>query len=117
MTFVFRKKIPFPRQKFLMTFFLVMDQVFQILRFFTVSNVVYDPFFTRKTTISEKNSLITPFFLLCSYFHVHPTTLLLKILGGGDGCMGLERKFLLSLRGNTKLCALTRRDREEVSLP
>ena len=27
-------------------------------------NVVYDPFFTRKTTISEKNSLTTPFFTL-----------------------------------------------------
>src|SRR6218665_1757940 len=39
----------------------------------------YDPFFTRKTTISEKNSLTTPF-LLCSYFRAHPTTLLLKIL-------------------------------------
>src|SRR6218665_806253 len=42
--------------------FLVIDQVFQILRFFPVLNVVYDPFFTRKTTISEKNSLIRPFF-------------------------------------------------------
>src|SRR6218665_2288159 len=31
----------------------------------------YDPFLTRKTP-----------FLLCSYFHAHPTTLLLKILGG-----------------------------------
>ena len=36
----------------------------QILRIFTVLNVVYDPFFTRKTTISEKNSLTTPFFTL-----------------------------------------------------
>src|SRR6218665_3463965 len=26
-------------------------------------------------------------FLLCAYFHAHPTTLLLKILGG-DQCMG-----------------------------
>src|SRR6218665_1293849 len=41
--------------------FLVIDQVFlifpfffQILRICTVLNVVYDPFFTRKTTISEK---------------------------------------------------------------
>jgi len=42
--------------------FLVVDHVFQILRFFTVLNVVYDPFFTRKTTISEKHALITPFF-------------------------------------------------------
>jgi len=47
---------------------------FQIFRIFTVFNVVYDPFFTRKTTISEKNSSITSFFILL-------TTLLLKILG------------------------------------
>src|SRR6218665_850463 len=32
--------------------------------------------------ISEENSFMTPF-LLCSYFRAHPTTLLLKILGGG----------------------------------
>jgi len=38
-------------------------------------NVVYGPFLTTKTP-----------FLLCSYFHAHPTTLLLKILG--DQCMG-----------------------------
>src|SRR6218665_567060 len=42
--------------------FLIIDQVFQILRFFPVLNVVYDPFFTRKIPISEKNSLIRPFF-------------------------------------------------------
>src|SRR6218665_4050440 len=53
----------FPKN-FFMTFYLVIDQVFRILRFFTVLDVVYDPFFTRKTTISEKNSLIRPFFTL-----------------------------------------------------
>ena len=37
---------------------------------FTILNVVYDHFLTRKTP-----------FLLCSYFRAHPTTLLLKILG------------------------------------
>src|SRR6218665_77017 len=42
--------------------FLVIDQVFQISRIFTVLNVVYDPFFTRKTTISQKNSFIRPIF-------------------------------------------------------
>src|SRR6218665_3764901 len=36
---------------------------------------------SQKTTISEKNSFMT-LFLLCSYFCAHPTTLLLKILGG-----------------------------------
>src|SRR6218665_389597 len=51
--------------------FLVIDQVFQIfpfvfqiLRIFTLLNVVYDPFFTRKSAISENNSLTTPFFTL-----------------------------------------------------
>src|SRR6218665_3040574 len=82
MTF-FRKKFPFSRPKFLMTFILVIDQVFLIFRIFTVLNVVYDPFFTRKTTISEKNFLMTPFLKLCSYFRAHPTTLLLKNIGGG----------------------------------
>src|SRR6218665_1565531 len=43
------------------TFFSVIDQVFLIFRIFTVLNVVYD---RRKTTISEKNSLMTPFFTL-----------------------------------------------------
>src|SRR6218665_433060 len=49
--------------------FLVIDQLFlispfsfQIVRVFTVLNVVYDPFFTRKTTASEKNSLTRHFF-------------------------------------------------------
>src|SRR6218665_2711992 len=44
-------------------------------------NVVYDPFLRKTSTVSEKNSFITPF-LLCSYFRADPTTLLLKILGG-----------------------------------
>src|SRR6218665_2925048 len=48
----------------------------QISRIFTMLNVVYNPFLTRKT----------PFLKLCSNFREHPTTLLLKILGGG--CMG-----------------------------
>src|SRR6218665_2208837 len=49
--------------------FLVIDLVFrifpffsQIFRIFTMLNVVYDPLLTRKTTISEKNSFVTPFF-------------------------------------------------------
>src|SRR6218665_4000326 len=47
---------------------------------FTVFNVVYVPFFTRTTSISEKNSFMT-LLLLCPYFRTHSTTLLLKILG------------------------------------
>src|SRR6218665_2927958 len=61
-----------------MTFFLVIDLVLRIFPFFshifrmiTVLNVVYDHFLTRKTQFS-----------LCSCFHAHRTTLLLKILGG-----------------------------------
>src|SRR6218665_2726191 len=60
-----------------LNFFLVIDQVFKILRFFTLLNVIYDLFFARKNTISEKNSLMTPLLLLCSYFRAHLTTLLL----------------------------------------
>src|SRR6218665_1644033 len=60
MTFC-RKKCPFSRQKFLMTFLKSSTRFYQILRCFTVLNILYDPF-TRKTTISEKNSLITQFF-------------------------------------------------------
>src|SRR6218665_1232041 len=74
------------------TRFLVIDQVFLILCIFTVSTVVYDPFFTRKSTISEKNSL-TPIFLLCSSFHAHPTTLILKILGGTNAWAVPHLKF------------------------
>src|SRR6218665_2348922 len=66
-----------------MTFFLVIGLVLRIFpffshifRMFTVLNVVY-------MTISsqEKHN-----FSLCSCFHAHLTTLLLKILG--DQCMG-----------------------------
>jgi len=75
-----------------MTLFLVIEQVFRIFPFFPqifrivcyVFNVVYDPFLTRTIAIiSEKYSFMTPF-LLCSYFRAHPTTLLLKNIGGTD---------------------------------
>ena len=58
--------------------FLVIDQVFQILRFFTVLNVVYHPFFLHhKDHYFRKEFLDKTIFLLCSYFRAHPTTLLL----------------------------------------
>src|SRR6218665_1091561 len=47
------------------------------------SNVVSDPFFTRKTPISENNSLMTPF-LLCSCFRTHPTNTTSQNIGGTD---------------------------------
>src|SRR6218665_2377038 len=58
----FRKKISIFTPKIYDDFLFSHRPGFQILRFFTVLNVVYDPFFTRKTTISEKNSLIRPCF-------------------------------------------------------
>src|SRR6218665_332866 len=80
---VFSGKISIFRVKISDDLFLVIDLVWgifpffsQIFRIFTVLNVVYDPFLTRKTP-----------FLLCSYFHAHPTTLLLKKYWG-DPCMG-----------------------------
>src|SRR6218665_525630 len=67
----FEKNYHFRVLKFSWPFFVGIDQVFlifpfffQILRIFTVLNVVYHPFLTRTTTISEKNSLTTPFFTL-----------------------------------------------------
>src|SRR6218665_1724591 len=48
MTF-FRKKCQFFTPKISDDLFLVIDQVFQILRDFTVLNSVYDPFFLDKT--------------------------------------------------------------------
>src|SRR6218665_548165 len=66
--------------------FLIFPFFFQILRIFTVLNVVYDPFFTRKTTISEKNSLTTPFFILFVLSRPSDNTTSQNI--GGDGCMG-----------------------------
>src|SRR6218665_1569898 len=66
-----------------MTFFLVIDLVLRIFSFyshifrmFTMLNVVM-------TISSQENH----HFSLCSYFHAHPTTLLLKIILG-DQCIG-----------------------------
>src|SRR6218665_1763231 len=72
--------------------FLVIDQVFsdflflfQILRIFTLLNVVYDHFFTRKSTISEKNSLTTPLFYSVRTFARIRQHYFSKYW---DGCMG-----------------------------
>src|SRR6218665_31163 len=37
-------------------------RIFPIFHIFAACNVVYDPFFTRKTPISKNNSFTTPFF-------------------------------------------------------
>src|SRR6218665_366856 len=75
-----------------MTFFLVIDQVFrifpffsQIFRVFTRLNVVYDPFLTRKTTISEKNSFMTPFYFVRPFVRTPQHS---SSKYWGDGCMG-----------------------------
>ena len=66
----FLKKFPFSRPKFLITFFSHWPGFsdFPILSFsrfsvsLTIFNVVYDLFLTKTTTISEKNSFMTPLF-------------------------------------------------------
>src|SRR6218665_1145769 len=88
---IFRNNFLFSRPKVLMIFVLVIDQVFlifsfffQILRIFTLLNVVNDPFFTRKTIISEKNSLTTPFFYSLRTFARIRQHYFSKYLGGTD---------------------------------
>src|SRR6218665_280401 len=86
MTF-FRKKSPFSHPKFLMTFFLflVINQVFRIFPYLYSVNIICDPFFTRKTPISENNSFTTLFYSVCAFAHIrqHYFSKL-----WGDGCMG-----------------------------
>src|SRR6218665_1262750 len=89
MTF-FSEKFPFSRPKILMTFFshrpgfsdfpfLFPDSPY----LYCVKCRIHDPFFTRKNTISKKNSLTTPFlYSVRTFARIRPTTLLLKILGG-----------------------------------
>src|SRR6218665_853998 len=74
--------------------FCFIDQVFQILRFFTLLNVVYNPFFTRKTTISEKNSLIRPFFYSVRTFACIRQHYFSKYLGGTNAWAIPHLKFL-----------------------
>ena len=68
---------------------------FRIFHVSTVCNVIYHPFFTRKTPISEKNSFMTPF-LLCLCFRAHPTNTTsqnTEILG--NGCMDRSQPQIL----------------------
>ena len=65
--------------------FLVIDQDFrifpffsQIFRIFTMLNIVYDPYMTlssQEKPLFHKRISLRHFFLLCSYFRAHPTTL------------------------------------------
>src|SRR6218665_1087821 len=71
--------------------FLVIDQVFRIFTKFSVSLLCYmsytcmtsiRPVPLKKNHYFPKEILYITLFLLCSCFRLHPTTLLLKILGG-----------------------------------
>ena len=74
---VFSEKISIFAAKISDDLFLVIDQVFSNFRIFILLDVVlHDPSYI---TLSSQEK---PFFLLFSYFRAHPTTLLLKILGG-----------------------------------
>src|SRR6218665_204146 len=70
---IFRVKMTFFSHRPAFTIFPFFSQIFRI---FTMLNVVYDPFLTRKTP-----------FLLYSYFHTHSTTLYFSKYWG-DQCMG-----------------------------
>src|SRR6218665_578889 len=70
-------------------------------------------FLTRKTSASDKISIVTPF-LLSSYFHTHRITLLLQILGGRmhgpsltSSFLGNVPQFTLSLRPWVLCCLVT----------
>src|SRR6218665_3375271 len=89
----FRNKISVFTPKISEDLFLVIDHDFRIFpiflkisHIFAASNVVYDPFFTRKTLISEDNSLMTPFFTLFMLSHASDKHYFSKYWG--DGCMG-----------------------------
>ena len=80
----FRKKFAFSRTKFLMTSFSPFFS--QIFRIFTTL-MWYMTLSSQEKPLIRKIIPLWHTFLLCSYFRAHPTTLLLKILGG-DGRMG-----------------------------
>src|SRR6218665_3430554 len=94
---VFSGKISIFTPKIHDDLFLVIDQVFKILRFITVLNVVHDPFFTRKTTISENNSLIRPFFTLFVLPRASDNTTFLNI-GGTNAWAVPHLKFFFEDR-------------------
>src|SRR6218665_2997614 len=84
---IFSGKFPFFTSKISDDFFsLVIDQVFLIFRIFTVLNVVYHPLFTRKSTMSEKNSFMTHFLYSFRTFARIRQHYFSKYWG--DGCMG-----------------------------
>src|SRR6218665_790685 len=81
---IFREKNSIFTTKISDDLFLVIDHDFRIFptfNIFAACDVVFDPFFTRKSLISEYNSFTTPF-LLCSCFRAHPTNATSQNIGG-----------------------------------
>jgi len=98
MTF-FCKKISFQRLKFLMTAFSQRPYFLMILPLFTVFNLIYNiygSFLYEKPLFRKKvqKFLHDTFLKLSSYFHTHPITLLLEILGGRMHGPSSHLKFL-----------------------
>src|SRR6218665_955212 len=74
--------------------FLVIDhdfRIFPIFHIFAACNVVFDPFFARKTPISEYNSFTTPFFTL--FVLSRPSDKHYFSKYRGNGCMGHLKFF------------------------
>src|SRR6218665_1359644 len=78
MTFCYKEKISIFTPTISDDCFLVIDHVF---RHFGFPYLLYDPFFTTKTPISENNSLMTPFYSVRAFARIRQT-LLLNLLGG-----------------------------------
>jgi len=65
--------------------FLVIDRIFSFFPVFTVCDIWYITYmalFLMKNLYFRTNNFFMIIFLLSSYFHMHPITLLLEILGG-----------------------------------
>src|SRR6218665_979320 len=80
----FKKKNSIFTAKISDDLFLVIDhdlRIFPIFHIFAACNVVFDPFFTRKTPISENIPSRHLFYSVRAFAHIRQT-LLLKILGG-----------------------------------
>src|SRR6218665_2425886 len=100
----FSEKIPIFTAK-IFDDLLVIDQVFRIFPFFsqisrifvsfTMLNVVYDPFLTRTTTISEKNSFMTPFFKTLFVLSRASDNTTSQNIGGTDAWAVPHLKFFL----------------------
>src|SRR6218665_3800020 len=62
--------------------FLVIAQVLGFSLYFLRCFVSFTMYYSQEQPLFQKRIPLSHLFLLCSYFRAHPTTLLLKILGG-----------------------------------